>query len=75
MSLGCISRLATRTKKRGPKKRAPMLVGPDDVADVLAEEALDARVLVEAVDVHLLDPPRLAVVGGAVKGGISLLIS
>ena len=49
---------AARTKKRGPKNsRLVLLVVADDVADVLAEEALDALPeLLAAVDVLLHHP-------------------
>src|ERR1035437_7295908 len=48
-----------------PEEARAQVVGAVDVADVLAEEALDAAAgLVAAVDVHLPDPPRGAIVGG-----------
>src|ERR1035441_149802 len=51
-----------------------LIVRADDMAGVLAEEALDAlAVLVEAVDVHLLDAPRFAIVRGCGEGGDELV--
>ena len=60
MSSGCISSAASRTNRRGPAKaRLVVLVVADDVADVLAQEALDALVeLLDPVDVLLEHPPR-----------------
>ena len=66
MSSGCISRAATWTRKRGPTNSVVLVVVAQDVADVLAQEALDALAeLLDAVDVLLLHAP------GAV-GGVRL---
>ena len=56
VSSGCISSAARRTKKRGPGERwLVLVVVADDVADVLAQEALDALVeFLDAVDVLLV---------------------
>ena len=77
-SSGCISRPATRTRKRGPAKLVLRVVVAQHVADVLAEEALDALAeLLHAVDVVLLHAPGAVRASGGcgLKGGMRLFTS
>ena len=66
-----------RTRKRGPENGCFDLVVAEDVADVLAEEALDALPeLLDPLDVLLLPAPvSLGLSVGGENGGIGLLTS
>ena len=69
--MGCMSRLALANHEAGPVVLVHVLLVAQNVADVLAEEALDALPeLVQPLDVLLLHPPRAVSSGAGVNAGI-----